>query len=439
MLKLPSPSRNEYDTSIRRISRLGVIACALFVGTVGLWATTTEMTGAVIASGQFVVVNSSKKVQHPQGGVISQMMVREGSRVKEGDLLIRLDDTQLRTNLQIIRNQLDEANMRRARLIAERDGAASIEVPAGLAERISDATTIGIIKSEQRLFETRLAAREGQRSQLRNRLTQLSEEIQGLNAQLAARRRQLELIGPELDGIRDLFAKRLVPISRVNAIERDAAAIAGQAGQLQASIAQAQGRIAEVQLQIIQVDEDLRTETSRDLREAEARILESNERLTAAADQLRRTDIRAPTTGVVHQLAVHTMGGVLTAGETAMLIVPELEELELEGRVAPQDIDQINVGQEAVVRLMAFNQRTTPELRGAVRRISADVTRDQNSSVQFYTIRIALEAGEAERLNGLRLIAGMQADAFVKTESRTPASYLERPLRDQFARAFRER
>jgi HlyD family secretion protein len=439
MQSLPGPSAPDYDRSIRMISRLGLVASALFLGTVGLWATTTEMTGAVIAPGQFVVVNNSKKVQHQNGGVIAQLFVREGSRVKEGDMLLRLDDTQLLANLQIIRNQLDEATMRRARLIAEREGAARVEMPLAFAERFSHPDTINMIKSEQRLFETRLAAREGQKAQLRNRRGQLQEEIVGLNAQLTSRRRQLELIGPELQGIRELFNKKLVPLARVNALERDAAAISGQVGQLGASIAQAEGRIAEIELQIIQIDEELRNEASRELREVDARLLESIERQTAAADQLRRTDIRAPSAGVVHQLAVHTAGGVLGAGEVAMLIVPENEQLELESRVTPQDVDQMNVGQEALVRLMAFNQRTTPELKGVVRRIGADVTRDPGTNAPYFSIRIALDPGEGERLAGLRLISGMQADAFVKTESRTPLSYLMRPLRDQLGRAFRER
>lgn len=439
MLQLSGPKATDFDASIRRISRMGLVAAGVFMGTVGLWATTTEMTGAVVASGQFVVVNNSKKVQHQNGGVIAALMVREGARVNEGDLLIRLDDTQLRTNLQIIRNQLDEAIMRQARLLAERDGVTRVTVPSTFHERFANPVTINMVQSEQKLFETRLAAREGQRSQLRNRREQLTEEIQGLSAQLGARRRQLELIGPELEGIRALYAKKLVPISRVNALERDGAAITGQIGQLQSSIAQAQGRIAEIELQIIQIDEDLRNETSRELREVEAKILESAERLTAAADQLRRTDIRAPSAGVVHQLAVHTTGGVLGPGEVAMHIVPEHEQLELESRVLPHDIDQLNIGQEAVVRLMAFNQRTTPELKGSVQRIGADVTRDQATGALYYSIRIGLKEGEVERLGALRLLAGMQADGFVKTDSRTPLSYLMKPLRDQLGRAFRER
>ncbi len=434
-----APPVSQHEASIHRFSRLGLLASMVFLGSVGVWATTTEMAGAVIASGQFVVINSSKKIQHQTGGVVAALKVREGSRVREGDLLVRLDDTVIRTNLQIIRNQLDEDMMRRARLQAERDGVDAIVVPGAFHGRSAEPDTQNIIRSEQRLFETRRSAREGQKSQLRNRIAQMQNEISGHEAQLVARRQQLALIGPELAGIRDLLKKNLVPLSRANALERDATAISGQIGQLVSMVAQSQGRIAEVELQILQIDEDLRTEMSRELREVDARLLEAQERRTAAQDQLQRTDLLSPATGIVHQLAIHAQGAVLGPAEVAMLIVPEHEQLELEGRIMPQDVDQLNVGQSAVVRLMAFNQRTTPELQGSVRRISADITRDSVNTAPYYTIRIALSDGERDKLGELRLLAGMQADAFVQTESRTPLTYLVKPLRDQMGRAFRER
>ncbi len=233
--------------------------------------------------------------------------------------------------------------------------------------------------------------------------------------------------------------RTLVPITRLTQLEREAARLAGERGQLAAAAAQTQGKISEIRLQIIQIDQDLSSEVAKELRDIDGKIGEFVERKVTAEDQLRRTDIRAPQTGTVFQSAVHTVGGVITAGEPIMLIVPDADKLQVEARVHPQDIDQVQIGQPAVLRFSAFNLRTTPEINGAVTRVSADTNTDQRTGQSYYTIRVALPADTAKQLGDVKLLPGMPVETFVQTGDRTVISYLMKPLRDQFMRAFREK
>jgi HlyD family secretion protein len=243
----------------------------------------------------------------------------------------------------------------------------------------------------------------------------------------------------ELEGVRGLWSQKLVQFTRVTNLERDAARVEGERGNLVASIAQAKGKIAEVQLQILQIDRDMRTEVGKDLADIRGKTSELVEKLAAAQDQLKRIDIRAPQDGTVHQLDVHTVGGVVAPGEPIMLIVPDADVLTVEARVQPQDIDQLQVGQAAILRFSAFNQRTTPELNGEVKLVSPDVAQDQKTGVYYYTVRIAIPGPELARLENLKLVPGMPVEAFVLASSRTFLSYLTRPLYDQAARALREK
>jgi HlyD family secretion protein len=431
-------SRSVHEKALRHSAITGLAIIGLFGGTLGLWAATSTLSGAVVAPGQFVVDSSLKKVQHPTGGVIGELKVREGDRVNEGDLLIRLDETLTRANLQVVSKQLDEHLARQARLEAERDGAATLVMPPEFADRAADPAIVKLMEAEKSLFQARVAAREGQKSQLRKRVSQLQDEITGLKAQQNAKAREAVLIEDELKGVRELYQKNLVQLPRLSALERDAASIEGQRGQLIAGVAQSEGRIAEISLQIIQIDEEARADVMKELREVQARISEFVERRVAAEDQLKRVDIRAPIAGYVHQLNVHTVGGVISPAEPVMLIVPANDSLNLEARVMPQEIDQLAPGQNAIVRVHSSNARTTPELKGTVTRISADVSRDQQTGYSFYTIRVALPSDEIKRLGHLQLVAGMQAEVFVQTHDRTPLEYMIKPLQEQFARAFRE-
>lgn len=293
--------------------------------------------------------------------------------------------------------------------------------------------------NERKLFELRRSARLGQKAQLNQRITQLQDEIRGLTAQQEAKAREIALIGKELEGVRELWKNNLVQITRLTALERDAARLEGERAQLIAAVAQAKGKITETELQVIQIDQDLSSEVAKDMREVDAKSGEYVERKVAAEDQLKRIDIRAPQDGVVLESKVHTVGGVIPAGDAIMLIVPEADNLIVEAKVNPHDIDQVQVGQTAVLRFSAFNLRTTPEINGTVMRVSADTTTDQRTGQSYYTTRIAMTKKEIARLGDVKLIPGMPVEAFVQTGERSVMSYLMKPLQDQFMRAFREK
>lgn len=429
----------DHKRSLRRLAGWGLLAIGLFGATVGAWALATTISGAVIAPGQFVVDGKVKKVQHQTGGIVGELLVREGDRVEKGALLIRLDETQLRSNLQMVTKQLDEFAARAKRLRAERDGLERVPVAAELRARQSEAAVQELVASENSLFEARRVAREGQRLQLRKRIDQLQNEIDGVTAQQLARDRQALLIAKELESVLGLFSKNLVPLTRKNALEREVAALDGQKGQLIATVAQAEGKIAETRLQIQQIDDVVREEAIKELRDIEAKTAELTERRVAAEDQLQRVEIRAPAAGRVHQLAVHTVGGVIGAAEPAMLVVPTSDKLLFEARVQPPDIDQVAIGSAARVRILAFNQRVTPELLGHVSGISANTSQDPQTGAAYYTIRVDLPQAVLAKIAPHRITPGMQAEVFVLTEERTPLEYLVKPLSDQIAKAFRER
>jgi HlyD family secretion protein len=424
--------------AIRRYSMLGLSSAFFLVGGLGGWAAVTELSGAVVAPGSVVVDSHVKKVQHPTGGVVGEILARDGDRVHSGDIVIRLDETVARANLAMVSKSLDELSARQSRLEAERDGLERIAFPSVLKSRLQDLELATLIQGEIHVFEDRRAARAGQKAQLKERIAQLQEQIDGLKLQASAKADEIQLIQDELTGVEQLWRKNLVPITRVTALRREETRLRGERGQLISNIAQAKGRIGETELQIIQIDQDLRSEVSKELREVQAKTAELVERKIAAEDQLKRIDIRAPQDGVVHQSIVHTVGGVINAGEPLMLIVPEADELSIEVKVSPQDIDQLQPGLDTVLRLSAFNQRTTPELKGKISLIAADLVTDQRSGIQYYPVRVAFANGERERLGALKLVPGMPVEGLIQTGYRTVFSYLTKPLADNMAKAFRE-
>lgn len=429
----------DHGRSLRRQFLSGLAVLAAFACTLGLWSTTTTLQGAVATAGQFVVASDVKKIQHPTGGVVGELLVREGQRVMAGDVVLRLDDTVARANFQIVSKQLDELAVRTLRLEAERDEGEGLLLTPEIASRLTEPEIGRLVAAERRLFEMRRAARDGQRAQLRKRIAQLRDEVIGLRAQQAAKEREAAIITVELLGVEDLYKRNLIQLTRLSTLQRDQASIEGQRGQLVANIAQNEGKVAEIELQMIQIDEDRRAEAMRELRDIQGREGELVERRTAAQDQLRRIDLRAPSQGTVHQLAMHTVGGVLQAGEAAMLIVPSEEALQLDAKVAPSDIDQISFGQIVRVKIQAGNQSTNPELVGTVSRISADATYDDRRGLSYYTVRVDLPPGEIDRLAPLKVIAGMQAEAFIETVPRSPLAFLMKPILVQIERTFRER
>jgi HlyD family secretion protein len=427
------------DGSVTRYMVGGLAVAFLLVGGLGVWAATTQIAGAIVAQGLVVVETNVKKVQHPTGGVVGEIFVKNGTRVEAGDLLIRLDETLTRVNLQMVTKQLDELAVREARLKAERDDAPTFAVPEVLLARTEESEIKEILKGEESLIRSRRESMTGQKSQLTERSLQLGKEAEGIAAQIAAKRKEIGLIADELEGLAVLEAKQLVTTTKVAALKREKARLEGELGQYEAAAAQTSGRKAEIALQIVRLEQELKTEVVKELREVQSKTAELIERRIAAEDQLRRVDIRAPQSGVVHQLAVFTQGGVINPGEPILLLVPEGDRLVIEARIAPKDIDQLSIGQTTHIRFSAFDQQTTPQVAGEVISISADLTRDPATGESYFTARIAMPEAELAKLGANKLQPGIPADIQIKTQDRTALSYLMKPLSDQINKAFRER
>lgn len=429
---------NGVSRSIRRHLLVGGLSCIALVCGGLTWAAKTNLAGAVVATGHFVVDSYVKKVQHPTGGVVGEIAVHEGEAVHGGDVVMRLDATQTRANLAIITRRIDELTARMARLEAERDDLDTVEFPGWLVERQESADVASALRSETRLFEFRRQSRAGHKAQLRERISQFEYEIHGLKAQEDAYKQGIEVLDKEIAALSSLRLQGIVSDQRLNGLKTQVATFGGERGEKIAFQAQASGRISETKLQILQIDQDLKAEVGRELREVQAQLGEFIERRIAAEDELKRIDIVAPQSGIVHQLAVHTVGGVVTPADPIMLIVPEGDDLALEVQVLPKDIDQVHLGQSAVLRMSAFSLRTTPELNGHVTRVAADLTTDQRSGMAYYLIRLSVPANEVEKLGDLKLLPGMPAEALIQTGERTALSYLMKPLTDQISHAFRE-
>ena len=401
------------------------------------WSALAPLDGAIAASGTLVLENNVKKIQHPTGGIVGQIDVREGQKITVGDLLLRLDETATRANLAVIMNDLMASIARRARLLSERDSHPAIAVPAELSERLKlDPVITDVIDSERKVFESRRQSRIGQKAQLNEKIGQMRREIEGLELQLRATDIQQKVARREFDDLKSLEGRGLVPRTRLSTLDREIARNDGILGDTTSRIAQSQGRITETEIQIEQVDRDKQTEVAKDLRETETRISELREKRIAAEDQLRRVEIRAPISGTVQQLATHTIGGVIAPSDQLMLIVPDADQLIIEARLNPQDRDQLNMDQATRVRFSSFNQRTTPEVQAHVFRISGDVIRDPQTGQLYYNVGVRVPENEIARLNGARLVAGMPAETFFKTDDRTMLSYLLKPLVDHWQKAF---
>jgi HlyD family secretion protein len=411
------------------------------VGLTGGWAVLVPLSAAVTIPGTLVVESSVKKIQYPAGGVIAEIRAQDGMRVKEGDLLVRIDETQLRSNVQVLSDQLEETRARIARLTAERDGTDAPKMAAESPTQAGGEEATRLLASETSLFKARLGTRENQKQLLRTNIAQLEEEIDGIDAQIKSKSAQLDLISGELKGVQSLYDKQLVPLTRLTALQREAAQLDGERSQLKSSIAETRSKISQAELQIVKIDQDLRSDVMKEMRDAQDKESEITQKLVAARDQLNRVEIRSPTDGVVHQLTVHTIGGVVAAGEVIMEIVPDSDDLQIEAKLPPVDIDHVHVGQDSLVRFSAFNQRTTPQLHGQVSYVSADLTQDpqnKSNSSSYYTVRVSLTADELRRLGKLQLVSGMPAELFLQTGSRTMMSYLFKPITDQLKRTFSE-
>lgn len=416
----------------------GFIAVALLAGGIGGWAAFAHISSAVVASGMVVVEGSAKEVQHREGGIVGEIRVKNGDRVKAGDLLVRLDETLLRANLEIIAAQLVDYEARMARLEAERDQRDSIDFPDHLLGPDVKPDAVKAVEGETTFFIARKSAVEGQLAQNREKIVQLKDQIVGLEAQRRSKREEIDLIEKELEGLEELHRKGHVPITRINALKRDAARLVGEERAFGSQIAVTRGQISETQLKLLQVERDFRESVLKELQDVQAKVAELRERRVAAQDQLNRSDIRAPVSGIVHELKVHTVGGVIQPGDTFVKIIPVADTLVVDARISPVDIDQLQAGQPARVTFSAFNQRTTPQLSGKVKTISPDLSFDQATNTSYYTVRLDITDDELARLGDLVLVPGMPAEVFITTGDRRVISYLVKPLADQFRRTFRE-
>ncbi|MDC9825130.1 HlyD family type I secretion periplasmic adaptor subunit [Devosia sp. ZB163] len=410
-----------------------VLAFAL-IGGCGYWVSNTVISGAIIAPGLVKVVEDVKTVQHRDGGIVAEIAVRQGDTVEAGQLLIRLDDAQTRAELAIINGQLGELNGRRMRLVAERDGSTELVFPDTFDA--ADPALADLIAGESKLFAGNLLNRTRLKAQLELQQQQLDQELAGLQSQLDSLNDEISLVSSEHRNLVLLKENGLIEGSRVAASSRDLTRMEGQLGEISASMARTQSRMGEVALQILAVDETARNDAQRELRQLDALLAELEERGIAIEDRLSRTDIRAPTAGTVNELHVTTIGGIVTPAETLVTIVPADAELQVEVRLRTIDVDQITVGGPARLRFSAFNSRTTPEVKGAVRRVSAAAQRDPATGETYYLADISFDRNELA--DSLDLRPGMPVEAFVETAQMTPLAYLAKPFTDQIARAFRE-
>jgi HlyD family secretion protein len=416
-----------------RVAAAVVLAIGL-IGGCGGWAVHAQLTGAVIAQGKVVVRKQVKLVQHRDGGIVSEILIANGDAVNAGDVLIRLDETQTKAELGVLKGQLAELQGRRARDVAERDGAAFITFKPDFE---GDPTTAEIARGEIRLFNENRAVREARREQLSLQIAQFEEQVRGMLAQQQANANERKMVGDDLDRLMPLYQKQFIEISRIRTMERDLVKIEGLRGEIASNIARVKGQISEARIKIIELDQQARTDGQRDLREVDGKSAELLERIVASQDRLSRMVIRSPISGIVNELAVNSVNGVIAPKETLMSIVPDSADLVVEAKLSPTDIDQAVSGQPARLRFSAFNQRTTPEVAGTVETIGAAATLEQATGQTYYLSTIAI-AGGLKQVAGKPIVPGMPVEVFLSTGDRSAFSYLIKPFTDQMMRSFRE-
>ncbi|MGX0974975.1 HlyD family type I secretion membrane fusion protein [Roseovarius sp. MBR-51] len=426
--------------SARKPLIIGLIGLILLVGGFGTWAVFTQISGAIIAPGRIEVDQNRQVVQHPDGGVVSAIEVKEGDRVSAGQVLVRLDPTDLQSELSIIENQLAELMARRGRLEAERDGRDTLKFDPLLIEisaQNSDADDL--MAGQKTLFDARAQTVVAEIDQLHKRRSQITNQIDGIDAQQVALARQLELIELELTDQQSLLDRGLAQASRVLNLQREQARLSGTMGDLAAQRAEAEGRITEIEITILKLGTDRREEAITTLRDLQFRELELREQRRALIEQMGRLDIPSPVSGVVYNLQVFALRSVIRPADPVLFIVPQDRPLVINARVDSIHVDKLFVGQEVTLRFSALDQRTTPELFGRVTQISADAFEDEATRASYYRAEIVLSEGEQARLpEGTALIPGMPVEAFIRTADRTPIAYLVKPFTDYLAKAFRE-
>jgi len=418
---------------------LGAVALVILVGGVGVWSAFASIAGAVVAMGQLKVESNRQVVQHPDGGVVKEILVKEGDVVEAGEVLLRLDDKLMAGELAIAEGQLYEIMARRGRLIAERDGLAAPVFNDELrdaAERNPEIASL--LEGQTRLYTARATSMKGQKEQLRERQLQIREEIAGANAQSVALDSQLELVSKELNDLRGLLKKGLAQASRVLALERENARLLGQAGEIKANIARLKGQISEIEIQLLGLDSTQREEAITELRDFEYRENELREQRNSLVETLDRLEIRAPRPGRVLGMTIYALRSVVRPAEPILYIVPSDEELVVEARIETINIDQIYPGQNARLRFSAFSARTTPEVPGKVVKVSPDTFTDEATGMSYYSAELKFDLDSLASFNELELIAGMPVETYIQTGDRSPFSYFTKPLTDYFNKALRD-
>jgi HlyD family secretion protein len=426
---------------MRRYVITGFLTVFILVFGFGAWSVFTQMAGAVVGIGVVEVETKRQVVQHAVGGVVGQILAKEGQQVKAGDTLIVFDDTFDRAELKVIESQLFPMLGSRARLLAEQDEASVPEFDPELVERAkTNPIDAAIIKTQTELLEARRLTRDQQIDQLKERQTQVNKQIEGLNSRIEGLNQQVKLIEGDLEGQRELLKKGLTQRARVTALERDLTEAKGNIEEANASIAESKARIAEIQLALINVSSQMREEAIKELNETEARVAELRERRNTILETLSRIEVKAPMTGRVFNSMVHAVRQVVRAAEPIMEIVPNNVKLVISVQVPPAQIDQVHVGQKAVLRFETFDRRHTPDLQGTVKRVSADIITNERTGQSYYTVQITINPGEEKFLGPqAEIIPGMPVEAFIQTTQRTPFDYLVRPLTTYFGKSMLER
>lgn len=418
---------------------IGYLALAILVGVIGLWSVNARISGAVIASGMIQVENNRQVLQHPQGGVVGALLARDGDIVEAGDVVLRFDDKLLQSELAIITGQLNELRARKGRLVAERDDAAAIMFSPALLDKASqDLEVRALIEGQIRLFEARRVSLRQEESQLDNQIVQTGDQIEGTQAQLTATEGQAELIVGELADVQSLFDKGLAQASRVSSLRREEARLVGELGQFKSTRAQLKGDIARLEIEKLRLHMSRREEAITALRDLSAQEIELAERELATLDTLTKMEVRTPVSGVIYDSKVFALQSVVTPADPIMYVIPQDQPLIVSARVEAIHIDQVHQGQEAALRFVAFDQRTTPEILANVSKLSADVFTDDATGVSFYQAELIPRADELVKLEGQTMLPGMPVEAFIKTSDRSPLSYLAKPMMDYFNKAFRE-
>lgn len=417
----------------------GITALVLLVAGLGAWSFGTTLAGAVIAQGIVQVESNRQVVQHPQGGVIDEILVKNSDAVRKGEVLIRLDGRRLKSERSIVERQLLEIGARKARLIAERDNAKTIDFSQ--LSREGAATPPGleqIMQGEATLFHARREAIEQERSLLAKQNDQIESRILGIRAQISALRVQAELVLAEQQSQERLLEQQLSQAGRVSELRREHAGLQGQIGQLEAELGALRGEVTSNEITALQLETRRREDAVTQLRDLEFREIELAERLIVLNDSLSRLEIRAPVAGIVYGMSVFAVEAVVQAAEPLLYIIPQDQPLVVSTRIEAIHIDEIYQGQEAELRFPAFDQRRMPEIRGQVTRISADVLEDQATGLSFYTAEVLPLDAELHKLGEQALLPGMPVEAYLRTRDRTPIDYLTEPLTIFFTRAFRE-